>query len=134
MGNADVDVDVVESFSTFASERLSGIIGLSLVSIVNDKRVEVIEEGRPPSNSSQTWVEIMNGDFEHELGIFHAYVSADAFVHVAYYLSVKRRWEIIHLHNQRENGNAAGSSVSIDNIAASKKVLRLVFSYYANSI
>ena len=76
----------------------------------------------------------MNDDFEHGLGIFHASVSADAFDHVAYYLSVKRRRRIIRLHNEPGNGNAAGSSVSFENIAASKKALRLVFSCYANSI
>ena len=82
--DVDVDVDVDDSFSAFAPERLSGIIDLLLVSMVNDKRVEVIEEDGPPSNSSQTWVEILNGNFEHGLGIFHASVSADTFDHVAY--------------------------------------------------
>ena len=111
MGDADVDVDgdveVDDSFSTFAPERLSGIIDLLLVSMVNDKRVEIIEEDGPPSNSSQTWVEILNSDFEHGLGIFHASMSADAFDHVAYYLSVKRQRGIIRLHNERGNENAA---------------------------
>ena len=49
-------------------------------------------------------------------------------------MSVKRRRGIIRLHNERGNGNAAGSFVSFDDIAASKKALRLVFSYYTNSI
>ena len=76
----------------------------------------------------------MNCDFEHGLGIYHASVSANAFDHLAYYLSVKKRRGIIRLHNERGNGNATGSSVSFDDIAASKKALRLVFSCYANSI
>ena len=41
----DVDVNVENSFSTFAPEKLSGIIYLSLVSMVNDKLVEVRAEG-----------------------------------------------------------------------------------------
>ena len=76
--------------------------------------------------------EILNGDFEHGLGIFHASVSADAFDHVAYYLSVKRRREIIRLHDKR--GNRNGSSVSFNEIAAFGKALRIVFSYYAISM
>ena len=48
--------------------------------------------------------------------------------------SVKRRRGIIRLHKEGGNGNAAGSSVSFDDIAAPGKALRLVFSYYANSM
>ena len=101
MGDRDVDVDVDNSFSKFPPGRLSGIIDLSLVSMVNDKRVEVIEEDGPPSNSSQTWTEILNGDLEHGFGIFHTSVSAYAFDHAAYYLFVKRRQGIIRVHNER---------------------------------
>ena len=128
------DADVDDSFSTFVPERLSGIIDLSLMSTVDDKRAETTEEDGPPSNSSQTWTEILNDDFEHGLGTFRASAGADAPGRVTYYPFVKGRRGVIRLQNERADGYAAGSSVRSDVLAAPGGTIRVVFSYYANSM
>ncbi|KAL7545621.1 hypothetical protein ACHAWF_008972 [Thalassiosira exigua] len=86
------------------------------------------------STSVQTWIEIANDDFVHDIGLFQSSIDNDE--HVTFYPYVKGRRGVMRLQSEDQNlivahASASSGSVKLDE---STKQVKVIFSYFANSM